>query len=70
MLHPEVSEEQISSLGELGVVGVLRIAGVVREDAGNYTCTATNQLPQTTLITATSAPVPLIILGEQVMSYY
>ena len=52
------------SLGDLGIVGVLRIDSVLRGDTGDYTCTASNQLPQTTVITATSDPVPLVVLGE------
>ena len=65
MLHSDLAAENITSLGELGVVGVLRIDSVVRGDTGNYTCTASNQLPQTIVITATSDPVPLIILGKR-----
>lgn len=58
-----VEVDAITSLGELGTVSVLSLAGVVREDMGDYTCTASNQLPQTTLLT-TSSTVPLVVLGK------
>ena len=60
----EVYMDMITSLGELGVVSVLSVESVTRGDSGNYTCTATNQLPQTRTITTTSSPVPLLVLGK------
>ena len=53
-----------SSLGELGVVSVLRFDRVERGDTANYTCTATNMLPQTTTLTALSPSIPLVVLGK------
>ena len=58
-----VTMEMVMSLGELGAVGVLSIRGVVREDMGDYTCTASNELPQTTPLSTTST-VPLVVLGK------
>ena len=56
--------DMITSLGELGVVSMLSVDSVIRGESGNYTCTATNQLPQTRTITTTSSPVPLLVLGK------
>ena len=64
MMYAEVYMDMITSLGELGVVSALSVDSVTRGDSGNYTCTATNQLPQTRTITTTSSPVPLLVLGE------
>ena len=60
------SEEDIQSLGELGVVSVLAFQTLVRGDTGDYTCTATNSLPgrQTGTKMADSPPIPLTVLGE------
>ena len=58
-----VTMEMVMSLGELGAVGVLSIRGVVREDMGDYTCTASNELPQTTPLSTTST-VSLVVLGK------
>ena len=63
MMYTEVYMDMITSLGELGVVSTLSVDSVTRGDSGNYTCTATNQLPQTRTITTTSSPVPLLALG-------
>ena len=56
----------ISSLGELGVVSVLSFDRLEREDTANYTCTATNMLPQTTTLTTLSPSIPLVVLGKLV----
>ena len=55
--------EDILALGELGVVSVLSIDSVVREDTAEYTCTASNVLPQTTTLMV-AADINLIVLGE------
>ena len=57
--------EAVTVLGELGVVGVLSIDSVVRGETGNYICTATNELPETRVISTTSSAVPLLVLGKQ-----
>ena len=54
----------IISLGELGVVSLLSFERLEREDTANYTCTATNMLPQTTTLTALSPSIPLVVLGK------
>ena len=54
----------LRSLGELGVVSVLSFGRLEREDTANYTCTATNMLPQTTTLTALSPSIPLVVLGK------
>ena len=59
-----ISVEDVRSLGELGLVSVLSFEEVVREDTANYTCTAVNELPETTRIVNVSDPLPLVILGE------
>ena len=51
-------------LGELGVVSVLSFNRLEREDTANYTCTATNMLPQTTTLTTLSPSIPLVVLGK------
>ena len=56
----------LRSLGELGVVSVLSFDWVERGDTANYTCTATNTLPQTTTLTALSPSIPLVVLGKLV----
>ena len=56
----------ISSLGELGVVSVLSFDRLERGDTANYTCTATNTLPETTTLTALSPSIPLVVLGKLV----
>ena len=55
-------------LGELGVVGLLSFNETVRGDTANYTCTATNSLPETTTLTAISGNIQLVILGEYTIS--
>ena len=56
----------ISSLGVLGVVSMLSFDQLERGDTANYTCTATNMLPQTTTLTALSPSIPLVVLGKPV----
>ena len=58
------TEAQVDELGDLGVVGVLTFDSVVREDTDSYTCTATNFLPETTVLSTVSDPVLLVVLGE------
>ena len=62
--NTDLDSGRIVDLGELGRVSVLSFTGVERGDTANYTCTISNQLPQTTQISRTSNSVPLIILGE------
>ena len=64
MMNTKFDRDVITSLGELGIVGVLSFDDVIREDTDNYTCTISNELPQTTRITRTSDPVPLVVLGK------
>ena len=64
MMNSDLPVQRITSLGGLGIVGVLSIDVVVRGDTGNYTCTVSNQLPETTVITETSDAVPLVVLGK------
>ena len=54
----------LRSLGELGVVSVLSFDQLEREDTANYTCTATNSLPQTITLTALSPSIPLVVFGK------
>ena len=65
----EFNMSDISSLGELGVVSVLSFGRLERGDTANYTCTATNMLPQTTTLTALSPSIPLVVLGKLVEHY-
>ena len=60
----EFNTRDLRSLGELGVVSVLRFDRLERGDTANYTCTATNMLPQTTTLTALSPSIPLVVLGK------
>jgi len=60
----EFNMNDIRSLGELVVVSVLSFDRLEREDTANYTCTATNMLPQTTTLTALSPSIPLVVLGK------
>ena len=59
----EFNTRDLCSLGELGVVSVLSFDQLEREDTANYTCTATNMVPQTTTLTALSPSIPLVVLG-------
>ena len=60
----EFNTRDLCSLGELGVVSVLSFDQLEREDTANYTCTATNSLPQTTTLTVLSPSIPLVVLGK------
>ena len=62
------SDEDIQSLGELGVVSVVAFETLEREDTGNYSCTATNSLPggQTGTEIVDSSPIPLTVLGKEI----
>ena len=62
----EFNTSDIRSLGELGVVSLLIFDRLERGDTANYTCTATNTLPQTTTLTALSPSIPLVVLGKLV----
>ena len=62
----EFNTSDLRSLGELGVVSVLSFDRLEREDTVNYTCTATNSLPQTTTLTVLSPSIPLVVLGKLV----
>ncbi len=64
MMQTDVTVDQVRQLGELGVVSLLSFEETERGDTGNYTCTATNMLPQTTTLTTSSDNIPLVILGE------
>ena len=61
--HTTLSVDQVLQLGELGVVGLLSFEETVRGDTANYTCTATNSLPETTMLKTTSSNILLAILG-------
>ena len=61
----EFNTRDLRSLGELGVVSVLRFDQLEREDTANYTCTATNSLPQTITLTAQSPFIPLVVSGKR-----
>ena len=61
--------DQVLQLGELGVVGLLSFNETVRGDTANYTCTATNSLPETVVLMAVSDKIPLVILGEYTISF-
>ena len=50
--------------GELGVVSFLRFYDVIREDTANYSCVASNDLPQTTTLTIMSGNIILTVLGK------
>ena len=50
--------------GELGVVSFLRFYDVIREDTANYSCVASNDLPQTTTLTIMSGNILLTVLGK------
>ena len=60
----DISVEDVHSLGELGLVSVLSFEEVEREDTANYTCTAVNELPETTRIVNVSDRLTLVVLGE------
>ena len=65
MMYTDVTVDQVRQLGELGVVGILSFEKTVRGDTGDYTCTGTNMLPETTTtLRDVSNNIPLIVLGE------
>ena len=70
MMYTTFSVDQVLQLGELGVVGLLSFEETVRGDTANYTCTATNSLPETTTLTAVSDSLPLVILGKKTNKLY
>ncbi len=51
---------------DLGSVGVLLIQNVVLEDSSMYNCRATNELPQTMVISIISEAVSLTVRGKVV----
>ena len=65
----EFNTHDLHLLGELGVVSLLSFERLERGDTANYTCTATNMLPQTTTLTALSPSAPLVVLGKLVEHY-
>ena len=62
-MYTDTTVEQILGLGELGVVNLLSFEETVRGDTANYTCIATNALPDTTTLMDVSGNIPLVILG-------
>ena len=64
----EFNMNDIRLLGELVLVSVLSFDRLERGDTANYTCTATNMLPQTTTLTALSPSIPLVVLGKLMQS--
>ena len=68
MMHTTFSVDQVLQLGELGVFGLLSIEETVRGDTANYTCTAANALPETTMLRTTSN-ISLVILSEFTKKY-
>ncbi len=64
MMYTDVTVDQVRQLGELGVVRLLSFEKTVRGDTGNYTCTGTNMLPETTTLSEVSNNIPLFILGK------
>ena len=66
------SDEDIQSLGELGMVSVVAFETLEREDTGNYSCTATNSLPggQTGTEMVDSSPIPLTVLGKEMRLFH
>ena len=64
MMYTDVTVDQVRQLGELGVVGMLSFQKTVRGDTGDYTCTGTNMLPETTTLSEVSNNIPLFILGK------
>ena len=65
----DVIVDQVLQLGELGVVGLLSFNETVRGDTANYTCTATNSLPETAILMAISDDIPLVILGKHTIFF-
>ena len=63
MMHTSFTVDQVLQLGELGVVGLLSFEETVRGDTANYTCTAANSLPETTMLKTISSNILLAILG-------
>ncbi len=64
IMYTDVTVDQVRQLGELGVVGMLSFQKTVRGDTGDYTCTGTNMLPETTTLSEVSNNIPLFVLGE------
>ena len=68
--HTSFTVDQVLQLGELGVVGLLSFEETVRGDTANYTCTATNSLPETTTVITVSDSLPLVVLGKKTNKLY
>ena len=62
-MYTDTTVEQILGLGELGVVSLLFFEETVRGATANYTCIATNALPETTTLMDVSGNIPLVVLG-------
>ena len=62
--HTDLTVEQIHDLGDVGVVGLLLFEEILEDDAGNYTCMATNTLPESTWMDVSDS-IPLVILGKR-----
>ena len=62
-MYIDTTVDQILGLGELGVVSLLSFEETVRGDTANYTCIATNALPETTTLMDVSGNIPLVVLG-------
>ena len=56
--------DDVVYLRELGYVSFLRFHNVVREDTAQYSCKATNELPETTRLVNSSEPVQITVLGQ------
>ena len=64
MMHTNFTVDQVLQLGELGVVGLLSFEETVRGDTANYTCAATNSLPETRTLKTKSENIQLVVLGK------
>ncbi len=59
-----LNPEMYNTMNNQSTVGVLLFEQVTRENNGDYSCIAYNQLPQTSVASITSDAVLLHVLGE------
>ena len=64
ILNNGIEVSRYNTMDSFGTVGVLLFNQLTREDNGNYTCRASNKLPQTTDAVVLSNSIQVLVLGK------
>ena len=64
IMNNGIEVSSYNTMDSFSTVGVLLFNHLTREDNGNYTCIASNKLPQTTDAVLLSHAVPLLVIGK------